>query len=99
MAFDAEKSRESDKGKAYEDTVNLSTLIQMTMEIQKTIGELSGKVDALGDSLADLRGEANKRLRPLERTLWGVAGAVVVFGVIAWILSPFLNALATKLIS
>lgn len=103
MAFDAEKSRESEKAKAYEDAVGLGALIQMTMEMQRSIGELSGKVDSLRTDIADLKGDTNKRLRPLERAFWGVLVAAgilgILLGVLGWILSPFIGALATKLIS
>ena len=103
MPTDADKSRESEKTKSYEDAVGLGALIQMTMEIQKTIGELSGKVDSLGENLADLKDDTNKRLQPLERALWGVLVAAAILGVVlgglGWMLSPFIDALATKLIS
>lgn len=97
---DKEKARESKKGATpYTAAVDVGSLIQIMMEVQKTTGELSVKMDTLTKSVEDLHENTSKRIRPLERFLWGVAGAVVVLSIIGWLLSPLLSALAQKILS
>lgn len=99
MASRSEKTKESEKARDYEDAVGLSSLIQMTMEVQRSIGDLSAKVEELRTSVESLKEETNKRLRPLEKALWAVIGSVAILGLLGWLLAPFLSAFATKIIS
>ncbi|MDE0060744.1 MAG: hypothetical protein OXI22_12125 [Defluviicoccus sp.] len=92
-----EKARESAKATSYETAVDPGALIKIMMEVQSSIGELKGKVESLGNDVMSVQG----RLRSLENKAWFVAGAIAVLvavaSILGWLLSPFVQAFATKL--
>lgn len=94
-----ENAREAAKATSYEPAVDLGALIRIMMDVQSSIGELKGKVESLGDDVKSVQG----RLRSLENKAWFVAGAiallVAVTSTLGWLLSPFVQAFATKLAS
>ena len=79
------------------------SLNQLHTQIEKIDGKIDDRFDKVDGKIDDRFDKVVKRLTPIETKInyavAGIAGAVVVVSFLGWILSPFLKAIAEKMIS
>ena len=71
--------------------------------IQHSLNQLHSQIEKIDGKLDSQFGKIDDRLRPIEKriniAIGGIAVAMVVISILGWVLSPFLKAIAEKMVS